>query len=76
MVYAAVILFHQAMQSCFPVFGPTSHLKMTVGGEVWIQLRLQNADTCVSKEPKYRGLDGEDNECRLCKHCMWLRAEY
>ena len=20
-------------------------------------------------EPKYRSLDGEDNECRLCKHC-------
>ena len=31
--------------------------------------RLQNADTCVSKEPKYRGLDGEATECRLCKHC-------
>ena len=30
--------------------------------------------TRVSKEPKYRGLDGEDNECRLCKH--WLHAEY
>ena len=39
--------------------------------------RLQNADTCVSKEPKYRGLDGEDNECRLCKHCgCMLSTDY
>ena len=37
-------------------------------------IRLQNADTCVSKEPKYRGFDGEDGEYRLCKH--WLHAEY
>jgi len=34
-----------------------------------LETRLQNADTCVSKEPKYRGLDGEATECRLCKHC-------
>ena len=26
-------------------------------------------DNCVSKEPKYRSLDGEATECRLCKHC-------
>ena len=30
--------------------------------------RPQNADNCVSKEPKYRSLDGEATECRLCKH--------
>ena len=43
--------------------------------------RIQNTDTCVSKEPKYRGLDGEAIEYRLCKHCgcvlntdyIWLR---
>ena len=43
--------------------------------------RVQNADTCVSKEPKYKALDGEATECRLCKHCgcmlntdyIWLR---
>ena len=43
--------------------------------------RLQNADKSVSKEPKYRSLDGEATECRLCKHCgcmlntdyIWLR---
>ena len=39
-------------------------------GEVWIQdYKMQ---TRVSKEPKYRGLDGEDNECRLCKHCGYM----
>ena len=46
-----------------------------------LETRLQNADTCVSKESKYRGLDGEATECRLCKHCgcmlntdyIWLR---
>ena len=89
----------KATQSCFPVAGPTSHLKMTrppgffffetrferkwctnskmhCGG--WgLETRLQNADTCVSKEPKYRGLDGEDNECRLCKHCgCMLKTDY
>ena len=32
-------------------------------------MRLQNADNCVYKEPKYRSLDGEATECRLCKHC-------
>ena len=38
--------------------------KCIVEGEVWGQ-DLQNADNCVSKEPKYRSLDGEANECRL-----------
>ena len=39
--------------------------------------RLQNADTCVSREPKYRGLDGEAAECRLCKHCgCMLNTDY
>ena len=83
------------MQSCFLVFGPTSHLKMTrppdfffffffrkpklkengvqtakciVESEVWGQdYKMQN--TCVSKKPKYRALDGEATEYRLCKHC-------
>ena len=27
-------------------------------------MRLQNADTCVSKQPKYRSLDGEATEYR------------
>ena len=50
--------------------------KMHHGG--WgLGTRLQNADTCVFKEPKYRGLDGEDNECRLCKHCgCMLNTDY
>ena len=24
---------------------------------------------CIYKEPKYRNLDGEATECKLCKHC-------
>ena len=39
-----------------------------------METRLQNTDTCVSKEPKYRGLDAEDNECGLCG-CM-LNTDY
>ena len=39
--------------------------------------RLQNADTCVSREPKDRGLDDEATECRLCKHCgCMLNTDY
>jgi len=42
-----------------------------------LETRLQNADTCVSKEPKYRGLVGEATECRLCKHCgCMLNTDY
>ena len=42
-----------------------------------LETRLQNADTCVSKGPKYRGLDGEATECRLCKHCgCMLNTDY
>ena len=37
--------------------------------------RLQNADNCVSKEPKYRSLDGEATECRLCD-CMLNTSDY
>ena len=45
--------------------------KMHRGG--WgLETRLQNADTWVSKEANYRGLDGEATECRLCKHCGCL----
>ena len=35
--------------------------------------RLQNADTCASKQLKYRSLDGEATECRLCKYCGCMR---
>ena len=39
--------------------------------------RLQNADNCVSKEPKYRSLKGEATECRVCKHCgCMLNTDY
>jgi len=39
--------------------------KCIVEGEVWRQdYKMQ---TLVY--PKYRGLDGEATECRLCKHC-------
>ena len=39
--------------------------------------RLQNADTCVSRAPKDRGLDDEATECRLCKHCgCMLNTDY
>ena len=31
--------------------------------------RLRNADTCASEQLKYRSLDGEATECRLCKYC-------
>ena len=34
--------------------------------------RLQNADNSVCNEPKYRSLDGEATECRLCKHCSCI----
>ena len=38
---------------------------MRCGG--WgLETRLQNAENCVFKEPKYRSLDGEATECRLC----------
>ena len=42
-----------------------------------METRLQSADTCASREPKYRGLDGEATECRLCKHsgCV-LNTDY
>ena len=58
----------------FILFGDQSWKKMVykqqnVEGEVWGRTRLQNADTCVSKKPKYTDLYGEDNECRSCKHC-------
>ena len=33
--------------------------------------------SCVSKEPKYRSLDGEATECRLCEHCgCMLNTDY
>ena len=35
--------------------------------------RLQNADTCGSKQLIYRSLDGEATECRLCKYCGCMR---
>ena len=31
--------------------------------------RQQNADTCATEQLKYRSLDGEATECRLCKCC-------
>ena len=92
----------KATQSCFPVAGPTSHLKMTrppgffffffFGNQSWKKmvykqqnalLRVRSGDKttkcrhlCI-KEPKYRGLEGEDNECRLCKHCgCMLKTDY
>ena len=35
--------------------------------------KLQNANTCESKQLKYRSLDGEATECRLCKYCGCMR---
>ena len=46
--------------------------KCIAEGKVDLETRLQNADTCASKEPKYRGLDGEATECRLCKYCSCM----
>ena len=50
--------------------------KMRCGG--WgLGTRLQNAENCVSKEPRYRSLDGEATECRLCKNCgCMLNTDY
>ena len=48
--------------------------KCIVEGEWGLGTRLQNADT---REPKYRDLDGEATECRLCKHCgCMLNTDY
>ena len=44
--------------------------KCIVEGEIWGQdYKMQTIHYCVSKEPKYRILDAEATECRLCKHC-------
>ena len=38
--------------------------------------KTANADNCVSKESKYRSLDGEAIECRLCKRGCMLNTDY
>ena len=81
---------YKATQSCFPVSGPTSHLKMTRTPGIFfffffrkpsgkkMVYKQQNASWRVRSGgktmPKYRSLDGESTECRLCKH--WLHPKY
>ena len=50
--------------------------KCIVEGQVWGQdCKMQTYG--VPKEPKYRGLDGEATERRLCKRCgCMLNTDY
>ena len=51
--------------------------KMDCGGWGLGDKTIQNAHNCVSKEPKYRSLDGEATVCRLCKQCgCMLNTDY
>ena len=52
--------------SCFKMYLFIIILKTKVHGKEMVH-KATNADTCVSK---YRSLDGEATECRLCTHSV------